>query len=527
MPIADFHAHTSLKYYANSHPNNKSKSLWDELELRCISLIYKLFKNTEHIKQVSSKCQSNFKNLAEGDVKLNYMVLGQLEAGFTRIEVNNNNVITENLIAWGVLKNGFKATKAKFKFMECLTGISFAKLIFIHNQIEAKNNNETYFEELKQEIFYILSHVNKSFSLQNGKNVTIRLPKNKEELTKYLQEVNSLVLVFAIEGIQAISKIGKINSEDLEAHKVHYLQAIDFLKTPIEYEGNQYSIAPVYLSPAHHFPNFLFGHAKTFNGLIGNLLNQELNPSMGIKRQGIELIDCLISNENGKRILIDVKHFSVQARRDYYDHLQKIDPNNTIPIICSHTGITNTSWKRPNNAIPEDNESKNGKNYFLDWNVNLYNEELLIIAERNGLIGIQLDEKRIGDDYNEKKAISLNEHIKESEKLLLANMLVIVHTINNKKAWDMICIGSDFDGLINSLESAPDSKSLPQLKENLTRLLNDPNLNWNLKGLGVKKDIDFILTQQEINELKFGLTSVEIMEKIFWTNLKEFTIKHF
>jgi hypothetical protein len=528
MPIADFHTHTTLKYYASSHPNNKKIKLWDEYIPNCSSRIYNELKNIEALKEVSSSTQSDFINLAEGNSVLNYIVLGQLEAGFTRIEFPSNNMLFSNLNAWfGIIGPLFAFRKQKLKFIECISGVSFDKLMFLNKKIESKGNYDSYFEEFKKEVEYILTHVNKSFLSKNGKNITVRLPNDKNELTQFLNESNSnLILIFAIEGIQAIGKIGKIRNNDLKGHLQHYKEAINFLRIPFSFEGKTYSIKPFYISPAHHFPNFLFGHSKTLSGTIGNLLEQEINPKQGISKEGIEILDALLFSINGKRIFIDIKHFSVQSRKDYYKYLDLVDPDKTIPVICSHTGITNTSWERLDDSIPDDNESKN--NYFLDWNINLYYEELLIISERDGLIGIQLDEKRIGDGFfSNSRNLTHAERVLESEKLLLANILVIVRTIKDKKAWDLICIGSDFDGLINSLDNAANTKSLPALKLRLTEMIDNPILSWDLQGLGINKDLNFILTQHEIENLKYGLTGEEIMEKIFWTNLKEFTLIHF
>src|SRR5204863_8678457 len=70
----------------------------------------------------------------------------------------------------------------------------------------------------------------------------------------------------------------------------------------------------------------------------------------GITKWGKEFIREAMSSENGKRVLIDVKHMSLRSRKEFYD-MRKIEfPD--APIIASHVGIAGCSiYKIPIHSV--------------------------------------------------------------------------------------------------------------------------------------------------------------------------------
>jgi microsomal dipeptidase-like Zn-dependent dipeptidase len=264
------------------------------------------------------------------------------------------------------------------------------------------------------------------------------------------------------------------------------------------------------------------------------LINQEEGINLGLTTTGEFVIKELLSSKNGKRILIDIKHMSPRSRRDYYK-LLKEDANlvkEKIPIICSHTGVVtkratieqmielsdNDDWKELNEELGE-------KNYLHECSINLCAEDVINIFNSNGLIGIQLDEKRITGKTVIKIIKELKRHSPEDlaiqyAKVLLANIFRVVQIINKKEAWDIICVGSDFDGLINHLDSCPTSKDVPALKHKALDVLRSrTDLSQN--------GFNYSLPAGEIDALLFGYTFEEVLDKVFYKNVTEFLKNNF
>ena len=51
---------------------------------------------------------------------------------------------------------------------------------------------------------------------------------------------------------------------------------------------------------------------------VNALLNQNRGMDKGLTELGRHVLRELLSRENGKRIIIDTKHMSVQSRKEYY-----------------------------------------------------------------------------------------------------------------------------------------------------------------------------------------------------------------
>jgi hypothetical protein len=144
-----------------------------------------------------------------------------------------------------------------------------------------------------------------------------------------------------------------------------------------------------------------------------------------------------------------------------------------------------------------------------------------LIAESKGLIGLQLDEKRIagkeavtrikksGDDPTGKRLRM------QYVKIICANLFEIAKAVGTRKAWDLPCIGSDYDGLINHLDFYPTTAEMPTLRLDVLQFLKKP----------VAVDdpaYDYQLSVNEMQRLMFGLSPEEIVDKIFSNNAMDF-----
>ncbi len=107
-----------------------------------------------------------------------------------------------------------------------------------------------------------------------------------------------------------------------------------------------------------------------------------------------------------ERILIDIKHMSLEARKQYYEFLKEIIVRRISRYLISHGGVTGVSWdnkpvvcrKKYRDWIKVRYFKPKGlmRTKFNPWSINLYDEEIKKIVDSNGLIGLNLDERILG-----------------------------------------------------------------------------------------------------------------------------------
>jgi len=225
--------------------------------------------------------------------------------------------------------------------------------------------------------------------------------------------------------------------------------------------------APWFVTLSHHFYNELCGHARSLRKMIGKLTDQEYGINSGFTPLGKEVLDILLDKNFGKRILIDVKHMSAAGRKEFYE-IRRTKYNNEIPIIISH-GVCNglptygatisnypllgdTFTNTVENEIGGDGEFKN-HNY-----INFYDDEIIEMVNSQGIMGLQLDERRIANDKtikDVKHAWARHKIMHYRSELLWKQIQYIAELLddNNLYAWGNIAIGSDYDGLVDPLNS--------------------------------------------------------------------------
>ncbi len=225
--------------------------------------------------------------------------------------------------------------------------------------------------------------------------------------------------------------------------------------------------APWFVTFGHHFYNELCGHARSLRHEIGKVTNQENGINSGFTPLGEEVLDILLDNTNNDRILIDVKHMSPLARQRFYD-IRKTKYNNEIPIIISHGvcnglptyGATVSDFPELGNTFINPVEDvKGGDNKFKDHNViNFYDDEIILMVQSAGIIGLQLDERRLANDNtirNIKHSLFRNKIMHYRSELVWRQIQYIAELLDSKGfyAWGNMAIGSDYDGLVDPLNA--------------------------------------------------------------------------
>ena len=323
--------------------------------------------------------------------------------------------------------------------------------------------------------------------------------------------------------------------------------------SPESFENEELTMANLLAFKQEHRPLYLTLVHLTKNIFANQAFGMKLisSPSFTPKDAGItdfgkQFIKAVLSNTNGKRILLDIKHLSLQSRLDYYEML-KTDPDlANVPILATHIGVTGGSFDSPdvarfsqNNTSPVlvDYNMRAGIDgtFFNQWSINLYDEDILTICKSGGLIGMSLDQRILGWGTIGVEQLSIEEDVLnlngfdnvptidipaqpfptnklKSEKFdgdvhlkYLCNNILHIVKVAGSSAWQQICIGSDFDGLIDAINCCLDAISMPQLADGLKR---------ELPSMGILVDIPTPNIDQ-------------IVEDIMFNNAHRFLKKHF
>ncbi|NNM22164.1 MAG: peptidase M19 [Flavobacteriaceae bacterium] len=209
---------------------------------------------------------------------------------------------------------------------------------------------------------------------------------------------------------------------------------------------------PMFITFAHHFYNELCGHARSIS--IGALKkNQDRGLNSGLTPLGLEAIELLLNNQDGKRIPLDIKHMSPSSRKQYYQLLDTDFLGESIPIIASH-GAANAHRSIDN---PDVSDYPERAEYFNNIDINFYDDELIRIARSNGLFGIQLDARRIGSKKAIRKSKMLfvrkSRHMRKKAMLVWRQIEHAAEVLDNEGmfCWGIQSIGSDFDGIVDPI----------------------------------------------------------------------------
>jgi microsomal dipeptidase-like Zn-dependent dipeptidase len=401
----------------------------------------------------------------------------------------------------------------------------------------------------------VQTHLLKSSTINPGYN----LMKKIEDY-----DPNSLNLILCIEGgHNLLSNAPGINLRNDVLANLGVLKASD----------HHY----LYMSLTHVECNPLCTHAYA----IQFLHHKDFMPSgHGITPLGIDVIAEALKRPN--RILIDIKHMSLESRKQYYSLLQRDYRLQHIPILISHGGVTGVSWdnkpvvcwKKSDGCIKVRYFRPKGamKTRFNPWSINLYDEEIKIIVESDGLIGLNLDERILGakqkrqgkrieyfspEEFNRhnfkkqllksifawepfeilteeepetreleirlleylRNIITDYPHINNYQEMLneidrlyhrlqapvltekgvkhLCNNILHIIKVAGDDGWKHISIGSDFDGLINPVDSCKNATQYKMLSDKLESIL--PDMALTIPGIPAIADI-----QQKVFDIMSG-----------------------
>ena len=471
----DLHCHPNLKSFNSGHPK-PTEGMWEKIYHKMDSRFAQTIKDASA--QVLKESQANLYALAEGNVRVINVSLYPIERGFLHLRNIPKILIGKDRI--NILH-------------QVLTG-------FDANRILHLKKHADYFSDLIAEYKYVYNAQGKS---PDGKWEFV-FANNYKELVQALKSSNTLIGILSIEGAHVLGT-GSALDDNLS-----HAELIELLTQNIRTIKN-WEVPPLSINLSHHFWNHLCGHSASFKPPINAVVNQNKGKGKGITDAGWHVIRELLSRENGKRILIDVKHMSVEGRKEYYNFISNynsINPADTIPVIASHAGVNGFSTM--DSSIKEnDTAAKNRDHRFHRWSINMSNEEIKIIHQSKGLIGLMMDRGILGGKLTVDRIAALGDTGKQREeysKLFWDNVFQIVKSVGDVTGWDVVAFGSDFDGTITHMEPYESSAKLPLMHEDLISYLEDHRYK---------------------EELWYGHTPRQLVQKIMFENAMQFYKRFF
>jgi len=488
----DIHVNSSKKPF-NSRSRGIGYNLWEPMFHEC---------GLE-----SDRSKTVMQGMGEVVPKYSQSNLEALIKGHTRIACLNLSPIEQPFIG----TNSTLTNKNKQKTIACVSGVDANQLFLRRKEID-------YFKDLVENINFVERFEHKGYII-NGFAYDFELIRNQEELEDVSKDPSKIGMVLTVEGGHSLGHSIYINDgiTNLDEYRTLVLDNVDRLK------GSRSLIdgAEIFLD----VPILWIALCKSYNNGLGGNANSLTKEQQSIfekvegingkeTKLGIDVIERLISKDEGRRILIDIKHMSLDFRSRYYKTIERSEIlGDGIPVVCSHCGISGLSKK---NALykKRDDDSKNNNYYLNHWQQNLSSDDIGKIYHSRGLIGIPLDKSVLGGQTALTEIIetlpNTVQRRKASIKLLMANMLTVVQVINDESAWDMIAIGSDFDEMHQPLDPYQSSEDLPQLAIDIQRFLERP------------ESIHDLFTEEDVRELMFELSPSEITAKVMNLNAYNF-----
>ncbi len=346
-----------------------------------------------------------------------------------------------------------------------------------------------------------------------------QIPKNRKEAQAIAAQADRIIMMpLTIEGAHVFGATTEDESTVLAR---------------VEYLKNEWEHPLFFITYAHHFDNKLCGHAHSLPAIAEFLLNQEAAMNTGITTLGWKVLRKLLSldaqnnpvPEEGYRILIDMKHMSALARKEYYHQLVLpcSEKGDLIPVIASHCAYAaRTSLDELIQLQSNEDDSyriQTSEGHFYAWNINLCDEDIKIIFKTKGLFGLSFDKRMLGVSAKrkEEKKEDLN-----NIKALWNNLKAVLNVIYSDdsipasehiKAWDILSIGTDFDGYIDPITDYKTAHKLVDFRQDLIQI--------------IKASIQSANPPLCTRDFSDGFSVEKAVDKICYHNALDFTLKHY
>lgn len=479
--FADLHCHSLLKPFYSEW-----QDVWDFHEHDCPLPAYNMV--LDKAGDVPKFTQSNFESLYYGGVRVAFVSLTPLE-----IEMRHPKI--------------FRDLERLHHTYACMVGMQPDWGFFLDDQVD-------YFAELVGSLEMLESGDGQQ-RIMNGDTLSYSIIRDGDHFRNVLADPNGLAVLVTIEGGHSLGA-GPVTPEMLALpyYTEEVLEHVDYLKGIRPLEGTDHYLQyPLSILTLNHFMwNGMSGHAKTFGTAQGYFLDQSEGLNAGVTPLGAKVVERLLDKSEGRRVLVDVKHMSIASRRWYYDYLRDLrSQGDTVPIVATHVGIAGRSWE----GWDAEKEKGSKEAWLNEANISLFEEDLREIYTSHGVLGLMLDKYRCGgprgNELVDAAALGSQQRRMAYVHILVANMLTIVETLKEPDAWDIISIGSDFDGMINAMEPYDQAIKMPSLREDLIDFFSDP------------EDVFDLFPRRKVQRLMFHHSPEELVDKVMGGNLIRFT----
>lgn len=431
-PIIDLHCHPTMKPFGYSFnqcvPSENQKDMsspWHDTPEGSAATLLKSATGLAPFRQ------ADFNTLNKGNVKIVCCSLYPLEKGFF---VEQESGIKEFLLRY-------------------ITALGKPRIANIRA-------HENYFKDLTAEYEY-LKALNGQTVTFNNEDHTYFIAKRYSDIETFLikDPPNTIVNIITIEGAHVFNSgiaSGLPDENNKPARSSEVLQNVQAVK---EWEHR-----PFFITFAHHFYNEFCGHARSLSLGKASGVSQELGLNTDFTPLGLEVLDALLDNTDGKRIHIDIKHMSRASRKTYFNLLKTKYKNEDIPVIVSHGAVTGLKNETGEETI------KGASGFFRTDDINLYDEEIIEVAKTNGVFALQMDERRIAgaESLNSLNTADPPSSPQDWAKLLWRQIQHIAQVLDNAglPAWNITTLGTDFDGVIKPMGNYFTAEELPLLEKN-------------------------------------------------------------
>ncbi|HPF91196.1 MAG TPA: membrane dipeptidase, partial [Flavobacteriales bacterium] len=263
-------------------------------------------------------------------------------------------------------------------------------------------------------------------SAKGNRFVVVR--SHAEIIAALRDDPDTICIVNSIEGAHAFGdtlRDEQGNTVSLRSAERRYLWGVgdgprrrDFMRLVDGMRANiakvkQWEHPPFFVTFSHHYYNHLAGQSPSLSGIVKVLVSQKgtaPNESdtgvtsyyrLGFRSWGLKVLADLIrrnANTGERRILIDTKHLSPQARSEYYTIVdQARSRGDHIPIIASHTAVNGRKAldRTMANVDAIYSDEKESTQFFHPGAINLFDDEIKRIVASDGIMGLMIDERRI------------------------------------------------------------------------------------------------------------------------------------
>ncbi len=535
MPFADLHCHPAFWAF-NKRPDNQVFD-WTKHHIWSVQYSGKDRKKMAKGKMANYK-QADFQCLTEGDVRLVFASMYPIEKGFfignERLFTDLANGLIDKTLNWprwsrrllGVVLSPVNWVSKLLNSDGPVRDLLQKKVMaFSGERVKYLQNDELYdyYHEIEGEFSFYTEFNNKTPLSEN--TLPYRMPANGTEIEDIIHKENKIAVVLTVEGFHALClkhAEGKKHTLELVPEKT-ICDRIDVLKK----KWNVF-----FVTFSHHFTNKLAGHAHSLPLLMHEIANPVPDMNSGfVHPLAAKYIRRLLSIDDqnnpapdlGRRVLIDMKHFSAASRKEYYQLIEAYNqknPEDKIPVIASHCGYYGPLDDMP--KVDLDYQISNAKyeaddsfyKEFYRWNINLCDEDIEMVCKTDGLIGISFDQRILGV----RKSNDQREWA--STYTVAKNILAMVSSAaqntrlspqQREDIWKCLCIGTDFDGLVDPVNHYSTAGRFGDFRANFLNLLE--------KLEPPRKQAIFLD--------KNPFTPAQVVEMFCFTNALQFTRKHF